>query len=93
MDRTRLRLGGLLIVHIIAVFALGQFDHPVGIAGLWVKSTLVLVLALALGLLSTYCFAPCFSDALDDNWYNMPVFLLAQSIFTMASLFVIRSCG
>jgi hypothetical protein len=51
------------------------------------------MLALALGSLFTYCFAPLVPDDLGKDWYLLPAELLAQSLFTMASLFVVRVCG
>jgi hypothetical protein len=61
----------------------------VGIAGLWARSLLAVVFALALGSLLAYCFNPLFPE----QWYYLPTLLVGQSIITMASLLVVRSCG
>jgi len=78
---------GCIVVGWVATWA------SLGLAGLPIRITLALVFALTLGSLFTYCFAPLFGKEFDENWYYLPTLLVCQSLFTMASLLVIRAGG
>jgi hypothetical protein len=67
-----------------------------GIGGVWARSTVVVVVALALGSLDMYCFAHYVGEQFGENWYYFTfdsTVLVGQSLFTMVSLMVVRSCG
>ncbi len=88
---------GLLVASLVLlsgfVVSWAAMWATLGTTGAWVKSTLVIMLALAIGSLFTYCIAPLFPDDVSKNWYFLPTLFMGESIFTMASLLVVRSCG
>jgi hypothetical protein len=76
---------GIVVVSWVATWA------ALGIAALWLRGTLAIVVAFALSSLNTYCFSPL--PHLDDDWsMSLPIWV-GQSLIIMASLLVVRCCG
>jgi hypothetical protein len=88
-NRISVRLIGTILSGVVVISWLATWAS-LGSGGLSIRITLVLLLALALGSLATYCFAP-FLD--EENPYELLTLFVGQSIITMASLLVVRAGG
>jgi hypothetical protein len=58
-----------------------------------VRAIVALVLSLGVGMILSCAFAPLMGGSPDTWWIDFPLLLIGQSLFTMASLLLVRSCG